>query len=134
MYAGYAGVAGGGVVPLPAFTNASSASAIGSILFSDTGEGIPVLLGRTTYVVYGAPLNAAMLGGMYVNLENGLGLDGALLLAMAMGAPVEARSRSIGRKEREVGPDGARERFIPTTRFGHFGATGLSGWRMGYAG
>jgi hypothetical protein len=121
VYAGYAGVAGGGVVPLPELTNASSASAIGSILFSDAGGGIPVLLGGAAYVVCGAPLDAAMLGAMYANLERGLGLDGALLLAMA---PVEARRGSIGRGERGVGPDGARERFMPAMRFG---ATGLSG-------
>ena len=51
VYAGYAGVAGGGVVPPLEFTNASSASAMGSILFSDAGGGMPVLLGGAAYVV-----------------------------------------------------------------------------------
>ena len=62
-----------------------------------------------------------MLGGIYANLESGLGLDGALLLPMA---PVGVRRGGIGRGERGERPDGARERFIPATRFG---ATGLSG-------
>ena len=121
-YEGYAGVAGGGVVPPPPFTNASSASAMGSILFSDAGGGMPAL-GGGPYVVCGALPDAATLGGMYANLESGLGLDGALLLAMAP-APVEARRGSIGRGERGTGPDGAVKRLVPATRFG---ATCLSG-------
>ena len=121
-YAGYAGVAGGGVVPPPPSMNASSASAMGSILFSDAGGGMPAL-GGGAYVVCGAPPDAATLGGMYANLESGLGLDGALLLAMAP-APVEARRGGIGRGERGTGPDGTVKRLVPATRFG---ATCLSG-------
>jgi hypothetical protein len=119
-YAGYAGVAGGGVVPPPPFANTSSASAIGSILLSDAGGGIPELCGGP-YVVCGAPPDAAMLGGMYANLESGLGLEGALLLAMAPvpGGTVEVRRGSIERGER-----GAGKRLVPATRFG---ATCLSG-------
>lgn len=117
-YAGYAGVAGGVVPP---FTNASSASAMGSILFSDAGGGMPALCGGP-YVVCGAPPDAATLGGIYANLESGLGLEGALLLAMAPvpppGAIVEARREVIEREGR-----GMVKRFVPATRFG---ATGLS--------
>ena len=119
-YAGYAGVAGGGVVPPPPpFTNASSASAMGNILFSDAGGGIPELCGGA-YVVCGAPPDAATLGGMYANLESGLGLEGALLVAIAPapGGIVEARRGVIERGR------GAVKRFVPATRFG---ATGLSG-------
>ena len=131
-YAGYAGVAGGGVVsPPPPFTNASSVSAMGSILFSDAGGGMPGL-GGGAYVVCGAPEEsaAATLGGMYANLESGLGLDGALLLATAPApapsAPVEARRASIERGERGIGP-GMVKRLLPATRFGAGGLLSMMG-------
>lgn len=110
-------------MPRPPFTNASSASAIGSILFSGAGGGMPGL-GGGAYVVGGAPDEsaAATLGGMYANLESGLGLDGTLVLAMAptpaLSAPVEARRESIERGERGTGPDGIVKRLLPATGFG----------------